>query len=296
MLFPISQVSIPPLLLVGVGLLVGAFGGLFGVGGSFIAGPSLFALGLPMHYVVGTDLATILGTAAVGARRHRSLGNVDFKLALLLTGGTIAGVELGARLVARLTRRDEADAAIGLVAVAVFFAVSAAVGAESFRALRRARRQQAGAEPVPPARARWWQRLPPCVSLPDSGIERLSIWAILAGGFATGLFSGFLGGGGGYLRMPMLVYLLGVPTHVAVGTDLAEVVLSAGFGTVSHALKGNVDILIALAVNAGAVLGARAGATLVSVIRGPRLRLAFSPLPAIGAIVLLATLIHRGFH
>ncbi len=295
MLFPISHVSLSPLLLVLVGVLVGTLSGLFGMGGSFIAGPSLFAMGLPMHYVVGTDLASIVGTAVVGSRHHRVLGNVDMKLAVLLTGGTMAGVELGVRLVAFLTPTREADLAIALCAALVFLAISAAVGVESGRAYLRGRTRGAPQEPRSfVARGHWWLRLPPLVSLPDSGIEALSLWTILAAGAGTGFFSGFLGGGGGYLRLPMLVYLLGVPTHVAVGTDLFEVALSAGFGTARHALAGNVDILIALAINAGAVFGARTGAALARFVRGPKLRLAFAPLPAVGAVVLLGTLVARG--
>jgi uncharacterized membrane protein YfcA len=125
------------------------------------------------------------------------------------------------------------------------------------------------------------------VSLPVSGIERISIWAILLVAFVGGFFSGFLGGGAGYIRMPCLIYLLGIPTHIAVGTDLFEIIISAGYGTVSHALKGNVDILIALVMHTGAALGAQIGATLTQFIAGPRIRLAFIPLPLLGAAILV---------
>src|SRR5258706_14301441 len=104
--------------------------------------------------------------------------------------------------------------------------------------------------------------IPPFVSLPVSGIARVSLWAILLVAFVGGFFSGFLGGGAGYIRMPCLIYLLGLPTHIAVGTDLFEIVISASYGTVTHALKGNVDILIALVMHTGAALGAQIGATL----------------------------------
>jgi uncharacterized membrane protein YfcA len=129
--------------------------------------------------------------------------------------------------------------------------------------------------------------LPPYVSLPVSGIARISIWAILGVAFIGGFFSGFLGGGAGYIRMPCFIYLLGIPTHIAVGTDLFEIIISAGYGTVTHALKGNVDILIALVMHTGAAIGAQIGATLTQFLAGPRIRMAFIPLPIIGAIVLL---------
>jgi uncharacterized membrane protein YfcA len=106
-----------------------------------------------------------------------------------------------------------------------------------------------------------------------------------------GLFSGFLGGGAGYIRMPALVYLLGVPTHLAVGTDLFEVVISASYGTLTHALKGNVDILIALVMHTGAAIGAQIGATLTEKFHGVVIRLAFAPLPLLGAALIIYTLL-----
>lgn len=93
----------------------------------------------------------------------------------------------------------------------------------------------------------------------------------------------------------MMVFLLGVPTHVAVGTDLFEIVISAGYGTVSHGLKGNVDILVALVMHTGAAVGAQIGATLTEYFRGPRIRLAFVPLPLIGAGLVVYSLI-TGHH
>ncbi len=293
MLFPISHTALSPLGLVFIGVLVGAFGGLFGVGGSFIAGPLLFALGLPMRFVVGSDLAGLVGTGLVAAKRHRALGNVDVKLALLMTGGTVAGVEIGARLVQRLVRRRMANRLLAPVSAAIFIGVSLFVGIESAVAIARRRR---GGSSEPPALALGLRllRLRPLVSLPVSGIAEVSVWLLLAVGFATGILSGLLGGGGGYLRMPLLVYLLGVPTHVAVGTDLFEVVMSASYGTLSHALKGDVDVIVALALDLGAVLGARFGTWLVRFIRGPWLRLAFAPLPAVGGAILLYALFHRG--
>src|SRR5437016_5997643 len=116
------------------------------------------------------------------------------------------------------------------------------------------------------------------IHLPVSGIK-VSFWAVLAVSLVGGLFSGFIGGGAGYVRMPMLVYVLGVPTHVAIGTDLFEIILSAGYGTFSHALKGNVDILIALVMHTGAAIGAQIGAQATEKFHGPGIRLAFVPLP-----------------
>jgi uncharacterized membrane protein YfcA len=140
--------------------------------------------------------------------------------------------------------------------------------------------------------AHWVQRLKiyPLVALPASGIKAISIWVILLVAFIGGFFSGFLGGGAGYIRMPSLVYVLGIPTHLAVGTDLFEIVISASYGTFSHALKGNVDILIALVMNTGAAIGAQIGAISTQYFTGPKIRLAFVPLPLIGAAIVIYTL------
>jgi len=128
------------------------------------------------------------------------------------------------------------------------------------------------------------------ISLPTSGVKAISLWVIVLVSFIGGLFSGFLGGGAGYIRMPMMVYILGVPTHLAVGTDLFEIIISASYGTFSHAIKGNVDILIALVMNTGAAVGAQIGAISTQYFAGPKIRLAFVPLPLIGAAIVIYTL------
>ena len=128
------------------------------------------------------------------------------------------------------------------------------------------------------------------INLPTSGIQ-ISLWIILAVAVVGGFFSGFLGGGAGYIRMPSMVYVLGVPTHLAVGTDLFEIVISASYGTFTHAIKGNVDILIALVMHTGAVIGAQIGVFATQYFAGPKIRLAFVPLPLIGAAIVIYTLV-----
>ncbi len=107
--FAISGVHISPLYLVVVGFVVGLLGGFFGVGGSFLAGPALFAAGVPMNFVVGTDLTHIVGKSIVAARKHRTLGNIDFKLGVFMVAGTISGVEAGAQLIQWLKRIARLD-------------------------------------------------------------------------------------------------------------------------------------------------------------------------------------------
>ncbi len=300
MTFPIAGVHLSPIYLMSVGFVVGVLGGFFGVGGSFLAGPALFAAGVPMNFVVGTDLAHIVGKSIVAARKHRVLGNIDIKLGFIMVIGTVSGVEAGAQVIQALKRTAHIDSVVGLAFIFILAGISGFMGWESLKTLaaqRRARAAGRSAMNHPSGRdhsaiahiAEFFQhiRLPPYVKLPVSGVASISIWVILGVAFVGGFFSGFLGGGAGYIRMPCLVYLLGIPTHIAVGTDLFEIIISAGYGTFTHALKGNVDILIALVMHTGAAIGAQMGATLTQYFMGPRIRLAFIPLPILGALLML---------
>jgi uncharacterized membrane protein YfcA len=296
--FPIAGVTVNPLLLAGIGFLVGVLGGFFGVGGGFIAGPLMFWAGVPMNFVVGTDLAHMTGKSIVAAKRHRALGHVDVKLGLVMVMGTIPGIEGGARLIEALKVAGAVDVVIGLAYVLILLTVSFFTAWESLRALRTIRTDRLAIQEVlgfkSIARRVHSIDLPPMISFPASGIASISLWAVLGVGFVTGLLAGFLGVGGGFVRMPMLVYLIGIPTHVAVGTDLFEIVISAGFGTLTHAVKGNVDVLMALVMHTGAALGAQIGAVSTRFFAGPRIRLLFSGLPLLGALMVLARLLGAG--
>jgi len=304
MTFPIAGVNISATYLVAVGFVVGLLGGFFGVGGSFLAGPALFAAGVPMNFVVGTDLAHIVGKSIVAARKHRALGNIDVKLGAIMVSGTIAGVEAGAQLIQWLKGKARIDWVVGPVFIVVLLGIAGFMAWEGWSTLRAQKHEmgpQHGEAGDPSktdrsalafiSRAVHRISLPPHVSLPTSGIASVSVWAIVLVAFVGGFFSGFLGGGAGYIRMPCLIYLLGIPTHIAVGTDLFEIIISASYGTVTHALKGNVDILIALVMHTGAAIGAQLGATMTQYFGGVRLRIAFIPLPLIGAGLLLHSLL-----
>lgn len=298
MYFPIADVTISPILLMGVGFLVGILGGFFGVGGGFIAGPMMFWTGVPMNFVVGTDLAHMTGKSIVAARRHRSLGHVDIKLGFFMVLGTVIGVEIGAQFIEYLQEAGNIDLIIGVIYIVILLAISLFTAWESLKALQLVRTDKIDVEDAIGfeglARRIQAIQIPPMVSFPDSGIQSISIWMVLGVGFVTGVLAGTLGVGGGFIRMPMLVYVLGIPTHVAVGTDLFEIVISAGFGTITHALKGNVDILMALVMQTGAAIGAQIGATATRFFAGPRIRLAFSFLPLIGAALVIIRLLGSG--
>jgi uncharacterized protein len=301
MYFPISHSHISAIYLAVIGFLIGILGGFFGVGGSFIAGPALRAMGVDWNFAVGTDLAHIVGKSVVAAKRHRALGNVDLKLGLLMAIGTVGGAECGAQLIQALKRAGNVNLVVSIVSIVVYIGISSFMIWESGKTLRQrktlpsgkvkgaaAKRDRSSFRPI--TRSIQRLKIPPMIRLPVSGVT-ISLWTIILVAFVGGLFSGFLGGGAGYIRMPSLVYVLGIPTHLAVGTDLFEIIISASYGTFSHAVKGNVDILIALVMNTGAAVGAQIGAISTQYFAGPKIRLAFVPLPLIGAAIVIYTLI-----
>ena len=136
MFFPISNSHINPLYLVVVGFVIGILGGFFGVGGSFIAGPALRLMGVDWNYAVGTDLAHIVGKSIVAARQHRTLGNVDLKLGLIMALGTIGGAEGGAQLIQALKRAGNVNTVVSWVAIVVYVSISIFMLWESHKTLR----------------------------------------------------------------------------------------------------------------------------------------------------------------
>src|SRR5512142_2334798 len=182
--FAISGVHVSAVYLGVVGFIVGVLGGFFGVGGSFLAGPALFAAGVPMNIVVGTDLAHIVGKSIVAVKKHQSLGNVDFKLGLIMVVGTIAGVEAGAQAVQHLKRLAKADTVIALAFIAVLVAMSVFIGWESWKTLQMRRRGRASRTSTRQdasviahvAKAVQRFRVPPMIRLPTSEIREVSLW------------------------------------------------------------------------------------------------------------------------
>lgn len=261
---------------------------------------------MPLNIVVGTDLAHMTGKSIVAAKRHSALGHVDIRLGMVMVVGTVLGIEAGAQLIEILEQMGQVDQVIGSTYIVVLLAISFFTAWESITAIRimNKRKKAANHDLLDKAddedvlafqglsrrllRIRLW----PMISFPTSGIIEVSLWIILGVGFFTGILAGFLGVGGGFIRMPMLVYLIGVPTHIAVGTDLFEIIISAGYGTLTHALKGNVDILVALVMQTGAAVGAQIGAASTTYVAGPRIRLLFSALPLIGVILILIRLLN----
>ncbi|MBI3948384.1 MAG: sulfite exporter TauE/SafE family protein [Armatimonadetes bacterium] len=290
--FPVAGVTVDPWLLLFIGFTAGVCGGFFGIGGAFLVTPALNILGFPMACAIGTDLAHITGKSVVSARRHQQLGNLDVKAGMLLAVGTVPGVEAGARAIAWLERSGEIETVVRSTYVLLLAAIGGAILWDWWRHRRRQAGRR-GAEPAPYAtegglahrvRSLRWK---PCVSLPRSGIAAVSVWALIGIAFATGFCAGFLGVGGGFIRMPAMLYLIGMPTRVAVGTDLLEVLLSGAYGTFTYALRGRVDLLAALVMLVGGAVGSHIGAIATDYVVGYRIRLYFA-LTALASAVAVA--------
>lgn len=294
MYFPIPEINLAIGYLIAIGFTVGVCGGFWGMGGGWITTPALYALGVPMNLAVGTSLAQMTGQSVVSAFWHRKFGNISRRVALIMIPGTIVGVELGARILERFktlgqARMDEVISLLYIILLTILTVYTIIESIHSARKLTKKRQLGEGQETsleegdqraedfvsVDLAARLSGLRIPPMVRPRKIRVGQMSVWIILVAAVSTGLLAGLLGVGGGFLRMPILVYVIGCPTHVAVGTDLAGIVVSGSFGAFTHALKGNVDLLIAVFMLLGAVGGAQLGSFATRYVRGTELRTLF---------------------
>src|SRR5271169_4633117 len=146
--FLISGTHINPVYLILIGFIVGICGGFFGVGGSFLAGPALFAFGVPMNFVVGTDLAHIVGKSIVAAKKHRALGNVDIKLGLIMATATVIGVETGAQIIQQLKRHKNVDLVVAIAFVIVLVGISSFIAWECWQTMKMGKKMLSGKSPA----------------------------------------------------------------------------------------------------------------------------------------------------
>lgn len=273
-IMPFSGVRIfwPGLVILGFG--VGVIGGFFGIGGGWMVTPGLNILGFPMAFAIGTDLAHMAGKSLVSTVRHARFGNVDFRLGGLMVAGTIAGFEAGAQTVMWLERIGKVDLYVRLAYLLLLGLISSRLLRDACRRPRRsgtpadANRRESLAPTANLVPAAW---IPPLVHFPRAGI-RCSLWWPPLVGALTGWLSGLMGIGGGLIRVPALIYLLGCPTHVAVGTDLFEVAISGLYGAATYTYKGRTELAAALIMLVGASAGAQIGAVATKYALGARIR------------------------
>jgi uncharacterized protein len=276
---PIAELHFNALILIAIGFSVGVLGGFFGVGGAWVVTPALNIFGFPMAYAIGTDLAHIFGKSIVATAKHRKMGNVDVKLGLISIVGSVIGLEIGAQNVMWLTRLGIAGPVVRYTYIALLFGLGIYMlydyATKDKRAAAQAAKMAAATKAgVATAPKKGWN-LPPMIHFPASGIT-ISFWTVTGVFLFTGWLSGFLGVGGGFIRMPALIYLIGCPTAIAVGTDLFSVLFSGAYGCWTYGIKGAVDIIAAVFMLVGASIGAQIGVTAVKYIRGYGIRLLFA--------------------
>jgi uncharacterized membrane protein YfcA len=274
---PGSEISI--LLLVFMGFTVGIVGGFLGVGGGFMVTPALVVLGFPANFAVGTDTTHIFGKSIIATLRHSQLGNIDFKLGLIMAVGTVVGAEGGVRFINWLKDNGIDEEAV----LTASLALMASIGLVTFRETMAARRRMAEMKAAGKAIPRDQQvsgiatrlqsiNLWPMIYLPTSRVT-VSFWTVTIIGATTGFLSGFFGVGGGFIRVPAMIYLLGMPSLVAVGTDLFSIIISSGYTAVRHGMSHNVVIFASFIMIFGAAIGAQVGSLGTAYVRGPAVRL-----------------------
>ena len=277
------------ILVIGIILLGGGIGflsGLFGVGGGFLLTPLLnIAFGVPMQIAIGSGLCQMIGTATTATLRHWKDSAVDVKLALIILGGMVGGVEVGAQLLEKLEHLGGVSVLgrdvewVWLVPMCVFVVLLLIIGAgtlrESFSTHRKARD---GGEVVRRVGRGLFNRipLPPRSRLAGTEGKPVPLIPVIYLGFCIGVMNGFLGLGGGVIVVPTLIYWVGCSTRVAVGTSLLLVVASAMAGTVSHALRDNVSLTLVVLLLTSSTIGAYLGAIVHHRVKTYRIRLYFS--------------------
>ncbi len=275
---PIAEISLDALMLLGLGGAVGLLSGMFGVGGGFLMTPLLIFIGVPPAVAVGTEANQVVAASVSGALAHWRRGNVDIRMGLVLLVGGLVGSTFGVWLFTFLRGIGQIDFVIEIAYVIFLGIIGSLMVVESVRAWFRSR------NPSAPRRKlhyhTWAHGLPFKMRFRRS---KLYISALLP--FGVGVFVGILaaimGVGGGFVMVPAMIYLLGMPTAVVVGTSLFQIVFVTANVTFLQAVNNQtVDIVLALLLIIGSVIGAQLGARLGGRLRGEEMR------AALGLIVL----------
>ena len=278
---PIAGVQVlwPGLIILGFG--VGIIGGFFGMGGAWMVTPGLNILGFPMAFAIGTDIAHMAGKSLISTLRHGKFGNVDYKLGVIMIAGTVGGFEVGAQMVMWLERIGKVEAYVRYGYLVLLALIAWLVFADVAKRRKKELEAHAAGRPVDALATgiEWHKRfhrmkIPPIVHFKAAGI-RCSAWLPIMVSFFTGWLAGVLGIGGGLIRMPALIYLVGCPTHIAVGTDLFEVAISGLYGAASYTYKGRTELVAALIMLVGASVGAQIGSVATKYVKGYGIRVFF---------------------
>ncbi len=278
---PIAGVEIlwPGLIVLGFG--VGIIGGFFGMGGAWMVTPGLNILGFPMAFAIGTDITHMAGKSLISTMRHSKFGNVDYKLGATMIIGTVTGFEAGAQMIMWLERIGKIDQYVRYGYLILLGLIAWLVFADVARKRRKEREAIAAGRSIDSRSTgiEWHKtlhkiKIPPMMHFNKAGVY-CSVWLPIFVSFLTGWLAGALGIGGGLIRMPALIYLVGCPTHVAVGTDLFEVAISGLYGAGTYTYKGRTELFAALIMLLGAAVGAQIGSVATKYVKGYGIRIFF---------------------
>ncbi|MCM2563491.1 sulfite exporter TauE/SafE family protein [Lutimaribacter sp. EGI FJ00015] len=269
---PIAEVSVHAVLLLGLGGLVGVLSGMFGVGGGFLMTPLLFFIGIPPAVAVATEANQIVASSFSGVLAHLRRKTVDFRMGTVLLVGGLVGAALGVVLFNYLKSQGQVDLLVRLCYVVFLGVVGGLMFFESLRAIRRSR--AAGGTPPPRRRQRTLvHTLPFKMRFRTSGLY-ISVIPPLVVGVAVGVLAAIMGVGGGFIMVPAMIYLLGMPTKVVVGTSLFQIIFVTAFTTLLHATTNyTVDMVLAVLLLIGGVIGAQVGTRIGVKMKAEQLRI-----------------------
>ncbi|EHJ48767.1 protein of unknown function DUF81 [Solidesulfovibrio carbinoliphilus subsp. oakridgensis] len=275
MYLPIAGNSVNILAVLGLGGGVGLLSGIFGVGGGFLMTPLLMMMGIPATVAAASDSNQIVGASTSGTLIHLRLGNVDVRMGVLLLIGGVLGGTLGVQLIKILRAMGNADFLISITYVLMLGGVGSYMFFESLSSMRKAKRpSQAQAAPArPSAYARFMASLPWQMDFPRSGIRQSALTPLFFGTL-VGVLSAIMGVGGGFIMVPVMVYMLRMPMHVVVGTSLFQVLFTCINVTIMQSAENHtVDFVLALLLLIGSAIGAQFGARIGRKLQGDQLKI-----------------------
>ena len=267
---PIAEVSVNAFLLFGLGGIVGILSGMFGVGGGFLMTPLLFFIGIPPAVAVATEANQIVASSFSGVLAHFKRKTVDLKMGTVLLVGGLIGAALGVVIFNYLKSLGQVDLLVRLCYVVFLGIIGSLMFVESLKAIR-----QTSAGTVVPKRRKhnWVHNLPFKMKFRVSGLYISVIPPILVG-VCVGILAAIMGVGGGFIMVPAMIYLLGMPTKVVVGTSLFQIIFVTAFTTMLHATTNyTVDVVLAVLLLVGGVIGAQVGTRIGVHLKAEQLRI-----------------------
>lgn len=289
---PIAQHSVALPVVVGLGFIVGFLSGLFGVGGGFLMTPLLIMIGIPPTVAAASDSNQIVAASASGTYAHYRLGNVDFKMGIYLLIGGVLGGTLGVQIIKLLRQLGNADFLIMITYVIMLGFVGGYMFVESLQGLKKSTGKGQVQAPVQEsAYAKAIGRLPFQTNFEKSGIT-LSPLVPLFLGTLIGILAAIMGVGGGFIMVPVMVYLLRMPMHVVVGTSLFQILFTCIDVTIMQAYSNRtVDFVLALLLLIGSVFGAQIGARMSTRLKDDQLKIFLASLVLLVMIKMLLSLV-----